>query len=110
MVAVYLIAALAPLVGAIAAGLFGHRLCRVRSHHITIAGVGISLLASLVVFFDVLQGGVFNGTVYTWATIGGLKFEVGFLIDTLTATMMVVVTAVSLAVHVYTIGYMEEDP
>ena len=110
MVAVYLIAALAPLVGAIAAGLFGHRLGRVRSHQITIAGVAISLLASLVVFFDVLQGGVFNGTVYTWATIGGLKFEVGFLIDTLTATMMVVVTAVSLAVHVYTIGYMEEDP
>jgi NADH-quinone oxidoreductase subunit L len=109
MVTVYLIAALAPLVGAIAAGLFGHRLGRVNSHRVTIAGVAISLIASLVVFFDVLQGGIFNGTVYTWATIGGLKFEVGFLIDTLTATMMVVVTSVSLAVHVYTIGYMEED-
>lgn len=109
MVTVYLIAALAPLVGAIAAGLFGHRLGRVHSHRVTIAGVAVSLIASLVVFIDVLQGGVFNGTVYTWATIGGLKFEVGFLIDTLTATMMVVVTSVSLAVHVYTIGYMEED-
>ncbi|MFM1880197.1 MAG: NADH-quinone oxidoreductase subunit [Pseudomonadota bacterium] len=110
MVAVYLIAALAPLVGALAAGLFGRSLGRVRSHQVTIAGVAISLVASLVVFFDVVQGGVFNGTVYTWATIGGLRFEVGFLIDTLTATMMVVVTSVSLAVHVYTIGYMEEDP
>ena len=109
MVTVYLIAALAPLVGAIAAGLFGHRLGRVNSHRVTIAGVAVSLIASLVVFFDVLQGGVFNGAVYNWATIGGLKFEVGFLIDTLTATMMVVVTSVSLAVHVYTIGYMEED-
>ncbi|MFZ9812534.1 MAG: hypothetical protein ACO3DD_05560, partial [Burkholderiaceae bacterium] len=65
MVTVYLIAALAPLVGAIAAGLFGHRLGRVNSHRVTIAGVAISLIASLVVFFDVLQGGVFNGTVYT---------------------------------------------
>lgn len=109
MLTVYLIAALAPLFGAIAAGMFGLRLGRVNSHRVAIGGVAVSFIASVVVFFDVLQGGVFNGTVYTWATIGGLKFEVGFLIDTLTATMMVVVTSVSLAVHVYTIGYMEED-
>jgi NADH-quinone oxidoreductase subunit L len=98
-----------PLIGAIAAGFFGRRLGRVNSHRIAIAGVALSCLLSFVVLFDALSGTLFNESIYTWATIGGLRFEVGFLVDSLTATMMVVVTSVSLAVHVYTIGYMEED-
>jgi NADH-quinone oxidoreductase subunit L len=110
MQSVYLLAALAPLAGAILAGFFGRSIGRANSHRVTIAGVAISLLASVYVLLDVLGGNVFNGTVYTWATIGGIRMEVGFLIDSLTATMMVVVTFVSLMVHIYTIGYMEEDP
>ncbi|MFM1928117.1 MAG: NADH-quinone oxidoreductase subunit, partial [Pseudomonadota bacterium] len=109
MMSVYLIAALSPLVGAILAGFFGKALGRVNSHRITILGVAISLVASLVVLQDVLDGNTFNGAVYTWATVGSLKMEIGFLIDSLTATMMVVVTSVSLMVHIYTIGYMEDD-
>ncbi|MFZ9983567.1 MAG: NADH-quinone oxidoreductase subunit L [Burkholderiaceae bacterium] len=109
MKSVYLIAALSPLVGAILAGFFGKALGRVNSHRITILGVAISLVASLVVLQDVLDGNTFNGAVYTWATVGSLKMEIGFLIDSLTATMMVVVTSVSLMVHIYTIGYMEDD-
>ena len=109
MMSVYLIAALSPLVGAVLAGFFGKALGRVNSHRITILGVAISLVASLVVLQDVLEGNTFNGAVYTWATVGSLKMEIGFLIDSLTATMMVVVTSVSLMVHIYTIGYMEDD-
>ena len=109
MKTVYLLVVLLPLIGAIAAGFFGRRLGRVNSHRIAIAGVALSCLLSFVVLFDALSGTVFNESIYTWATIGGLRFEVGFLVDSLTATMMVVVTSVSLAVHVYTIGYMEED-
>ena len=106
----YLLVPLAPLVGAIVAGLFGRAVGRSGAHIVTIAGVAVSLVASLVVLFDVLAGNTFNGAVYTWAEVAGLKFEIGFLIDTLSATMMVVVTSVSLAVHVYTIGYMHDDP
>ena len=109
MKSVYLLIVLLPLIGAIAAGFFGRRLGRVNSHRVAIAGVALSCLLSLVVLFDALSGTVFNESIYTWATIGGLRFEVGFLVDSLTATMMVVVTSVSLAVHIYTIGYMEED-
>ncbi|MFZ9111142.1 MAG: NADH-quinone oxidoreductase subunit L [Burkholderiaceae bacterium] len=109
MKTVYLLIVLLPLLGAIAAGFFGRRLGRVNSHRVAIAGVALSCLLSLVVLFDALSGTVFNESIYTWATIGGLRFEVGFLVDSLTATMMVVVTSVSLAVHIYTIGYMEED-
>ncbi len=109
MKTVYLLIVLLPLFGAIAAGFFGRRLGRVNSHRVAIAGVALSCVLSLVVLVDALSGTVFNETLYTWATIGGLRLEVGFLVDTLTATMMVVVTSVSLAVHVYTIGYMEED-
>ena len=109
MKTVYLLIVLLPLIGAIAAGFFGRRLGRVNSHRVAIAGVALSCLLSLVVLFDALSGTVFNESIYTWATIGGLRFEVGFLVDSLTATMMVVVTSVSLAVHIYTIGYMEED-
>jgi NADH-quinone oxidoreductase subunit L len=106
----YLLAAFAPLVGAIVAGLFGRQVGRAGAHTVTIAGVAVSFAASLWTLFDVLQGNTFNGTLYQWASVGGVNLEVGFLIDTLTATMMCVVTSVSLMVHVYTIGYMADDP
>jgi NADH-quinone oxidoreductase subunit L len=110
MQTLYLIVPLAPLVGAIIAGLFGKLIGRTGSHVATIAGVAISLIASVLVFQDVLAGNTFNGTVYTWMVLGDLRFEVGFLIDSLTAMMMLVVTFVSLMVHIYTIGYMHDDP
>jgi NADH-quinone oxidoreductase subunit L len=110
MMSVYLVAALAPLAGAIIAGLFGRPIGRAGAHWVTIIGVTISMIASAVVFYDVMQGNLFNGTVYTWATSGGIRFEIGFLIDQLSAIMMLVVTAVSLMVHIYTIGYMADDP
>lgn len=106
----YLLIPMAPLAGAIIAGLFGKQIGRTASHCVTILGVAVAFIASLVVFQDVLAGNTFNGTLYTWATVGELKLEVGFLIDSLTATMMLVVTFVSLMVHIYTIGYMAEDP
>src|SRR6266540_3776694 len=105
-----LIVAFAPLLGAIVAGLFGGRIGRAGAHSVTIFAVLLSFLCSCWIFFDVLQGHSFNGTVYTWLTSGGTRFEIGFLIDRLSALMMVVVTFVSLMVHVYTIGYMAEDP
>ena len=110
MTSSYLIAAFAPLVGAIIAGFFGKRIGRTGSHCVTILGVLLSFVASVLVLQSVLAGTTFNGPLYTWATIGGVKFEVGFLIDSLTATMMCVVTFVSLMVHIYTIGYMADDP
>jgi NADH-quinone oxidoreductase subunit L len=105
----YLLAAFAPLVGALIAGLFGRRIGRTASHWVTIGGVAIACAASFWTLSDVLAGNTFNGTLYHWAQVGGVRLEVGFLIDTLTATMMCVVTFVSLMVHVYTIGYMAED-
>ncbi|MCZ8015729.1 MAG: NADH-quinone oxidoreductase subunit L [Limnobacter sp.] len=105
----YLIVPFAPLVGSILAGFFGKQIGRTGAHTVTIAGVAISLIASILVFMDVMEGNTFNGTLYEWAVVGTLVFEVGFLIDNLTATMMLVVTSVSLMVHIYTIGYMEED-
>jgi len=110
MHSLYLIVPLAPLLGAIAAGLFGKVLGRTWSHRITIALVAVSFFASVAIFNDVLAGNTFNGPVYTWLTSGDTSFQVGFLIDRLTVTMMLVVTFVSLMVHIYTIGYMEEDP
>jgi NADH-quinone oxidoreductase subunit L len=110
MKAIYLLVPLAPLLGAIIAGLFGKRIGRAGAHSVTILGVFISFVCSVVVLVDALHGTTFNGSVYTWATSGGTRFEIGFLIDNLTALMMVVVTFVSLMVHVYTIGYMAEDP
>lgn len=101
---------LAPLVGAIAAGLFGKTIGRRGAHWITCIGVAISLAISVQALLAVLDGARFNATVYEWMTLGALKMEIGFLIDGLTAMMMVVVTFVSLMVHIYTIGYMEEDP
>jgi NADH-quinone oxidoreductase subunit L len=105
----YLLVPFAPLVGALLAGLFGRVLGRTLSHVVTILGVLVSLLASITVLRDVLAGNTFNGPLYTWAVVDGIKFEVGFLVDSLTATMMCVVTSVSLMVHVYTIGYMKDD-
>ncbi|MCU6615029.1 NADH-quinone oxidoreductase subunit L [Achromobacter mucicolens] len=111
----YLLIALAPLAGAILAGLFGtgflgRPIGRRASHVITIVGVLISAIGSVVVLGDVLNGLRFDGAVYTWSLIGQTKLEIGFLIDPLSAMMMVVVTSVSLMVHIYTIGYMADDP
>ncbi|QKH34405.1 NADH-quinone oxidoreductase subunit L [Achromobacter pestifer] len=111
----YLLIALAPLAGAILAGLFGtgflgRPIGRRASHMITILGVLISTIGSVVVLNDVLNGLRFDGAVYTWSLIGQTKLEIGFLIDPLSAMMMVVVTSVSLMVHIYTIGYMADDP
>src|SRR5215510_3338471 len=106
----YLVIPLAPLVGALIAGLFGQVVGRRGAHRVTIAGMVISTLAAAVVFFDVVEGKVYDGPVYTWLASGNVRFEIGFLIDRLSATMMLVVTFVSLMVHVYTIGYMADDP
>ena len=102
---------LAPLAGSIVAGLFGKAVGRRGAHWVTILGVLVSFIVSAMVLKSVaLDGARYNATVYEWMNVGGLKMEVGFLIDGLTAMMMCVVTFVSLMVHIYTIGYMEEDP
>ncbi len=101
---------LAPLVGAIAAGLFGKAIGRKGAHWITCIGVTVSLVISVMTLLAVLDGARFNATIYEWMVLGNLKMEVGFLVDGLTAMMMCVVTFVSLMVHIYTIGYMAEDP
>ncbi len=106
----YLLVPLAPLAGALIAGLFGRLIGPAWSHRATIALMLVCVAASITVFMDVLKGNIYNGTVYTWMTSGDTRFEVGFLIDQLTATMMVVVSFVSLMVHIYTIGYMHGDP
>lgn len=106
----YLLVPMAPLLGAVLAGLFGNIIGRRLSHVVTILGVATAFVASLFVFQDVQAGNTFNGALYTWATSGGIKFEIGFLIDNLTVMMMLVVTFVSLMVHIYTIGYMSDDP
>src|SRR5438876_355943 len=105
-----IVAAFAPLLGALIAGLGGNRITRQGAHSAAIFSVLLSFLASCVIFMDVLKGESFNSALYTWLTVGDTRFEIGFLIDRLTALMMVVVTFVSLMVHVYTIGYMAEDP
>jgi len=103
---------LAPLAGAIVAGLFGRTIGRTASHRVTIAGVAIAFLLSLWVFYQLVIVAVepINQSVYTWAVADGIRFEIGFWVDSLTAMMMVVVTFVSLMVHIYTIGYMHDDP
>jgi len=106
----YLLVPLAPLAGALIAGLGGRRIGRAGAHWVTIIGVAISFAASCLIFLDVLDGAVFNGPVYTWLVSDGIRFEIGFLIDRLSALMMVVVSFVSLMVHVYTVGYMADDP
>ena len=108
----YLTIVLAPLAAAIIAGLAGKQIGRAGSHWVTIAGVGTSCLLSLIVLKNMFWGGAVaeNIPVYTWAVSDGLHMGVGFLVDRLTALMMCVVTFVSLMVHIYTIGYMHEDP
>ncbi len=100
---------LAPLAGSLIAGLGGKVVGRKGSHRVTILGVLIAFILSAIVFAQVMQGESYNATVYEWMKVGSLKFEIGFLVDSLTAMMMVVVTFVSLMVHIYTIGYMAED-
>lgn len=106
-----LLVVLAPLFGAIAAGLFGRRLGRAGAHAVTIAGVAASCALSCYVLWQLLQGAAtFNQNVYSFFQVGDYGAHVGFMVDRLTAMMMVVVTFVSLLVHVYTIGYMADDP
>src|SRR5947207_1245293 len=106
----YLLVPLAPLAGAIVGGLWGPKLGRAASHWICILGVAVSTAASALILRDVLAGNTFNGDVYVWMTSDGIKFAIGFLVDPLTALMITVVTFVSLMVHIYTIGYMADDP
>lgn len=101
---------IAPLLASIAAGLFGHKLGRTWSHRITTGSVALSFLLSLIIFKAVaLDGAVLNENIYLWAEVDSIKMQFGFLIDNLSVLMMVVVTFVSLMVHVYTIGYMHDD-
>ena len=101
---------MAPLVGAIVAGLFGSQVGRRGAHSITILGVLIAFIISVMTLNSVANDGArFNQTIYEWMVVGDLKMEIGFLVDGLTAMMMCVVTFVSLMVHIYTIGYMDED-
>ena len=104
--------AVLPLVGSILAGLFGRVIGRVGAHTVTILSVAASCVLSLHVLKQIYLDGVpaFDGTVYSWLISDGVKLDVGFLIDRLSALMMVVVTFVSLCVHIYTIGYMSDDP
>jgi len=110
-----LVVPLAPLVGSIIAGVFGTKfggdhIGRKVTHSLTILGVLIAFVISAMTLYSVVNDGAhFNGTIYEWMTVGGLKMEVGFLVDGLTAMMMCVVTFVSLMVHLYTIGYMQDD-
>jgi len=107
----YLAIPLAPLFAAILAGLFGRLIGRVGAHSVTILGVGISFVLSLLVLNEQIGGApTYNAPIYTWLVSDGLSMQIGFLVDHLTALMMVVVTFVSLMVHVYTIGYMHDDP
>ncbi len=111
MKSIYLGIILAPLIGSMLAGLFGHWMERRVAHIVTIGGVAISFILALIVFKDTaIDGNTFNGNVYTWLVSDGVSFNVGFLVDQLTAMMLVVVSFVSLMVHIYTIGYMQEDP
>ena len=106
---------LAPLAGSLLAGILGtafggNRIGRVASHTATILGVFVAFVISAMTLWSVIvHGAYFNQTLYEWMTVGTLKMEVGFLVDSLTAMMMCVVTFVSLMVHIYTIGYMADD-
>jgi NADH-quinone oxidoreductase subunit L len=107
----YLGIALSPLCGALVSGLLGWKIGRQASHTVAILGVLLAFLGSLKVLWSVIHGqAIYDAPVYTWLTVGQVNISVGFLIDSLSAMMMVVVTSVSLMVHIYTIGYMAEDP
>jgi NADH-quinone oxidoreductase subunit L len=107
----YLLIALLPLVGSVISGLFGWAIGRRAAHFVTISAVAVSAILSAKVLMGFWSGESqpYNENLYTWLTMGGFDFSVGFLVDGLTAMMMVVITSVSLMVHVYTIGYMAED-
>lgn len=109
---IYLWIVLSPLIGSIIAGLFGRTIGRSGAHWVTIIGVGISSILSMLAYKHIMFDGgeIYNATVYTWLVSGDLSLEVGFLIDKLSVTMMVVVTFVSWMIHIYTIGYMHDDP
>jgi NADH-quinone oxidoreductase subunit L len=113
--ATLLVVPMAPLAGAVLAGIFGTQfggnwIGRKLSHTLTIGGVLLAFVLSAMTLQSVVEDGArLNETLYTWMVVGGLKMEIGFMVDGLTAMMMCVVTFVSLMVHVYTIGYMDED-
>src|ERR1700753_4338628 len=104
--------ALLPLVGSIIAGLFGRVIGRAGAHTVTIAGVALSCIFSFHILKQIYWDGVpaYDGPVYSWLVSDGVHIDVGFLIDRLSALMMVVVTFVSLCGHIYPIGYMSDDP
>ena len=105
-----LISVLSPLLGSVIAGLGAKRIGKVGAHVLTILLMLVSFAAAVAIASEVLYGKhTFNGVLYTWAASGGLSFNIGFLIDPLTAVMLVVVTFVSLLVHVYSMGYMKDD-
>ena len=112
MKSLYLAIVLLPLIGSAIAGLFGRRVGRAGAHGVTIVCVGLSSLLSIYAWKRIVldHAPVFNESVYTWLVAGGLRMEIGFLIDELSVTMMAVVTFVSWMIHVYTIGYMRDDP
>jgi len=109
---ILLIIALAPLAGCLLAGFLGKQIGRAGAHSVTILGLLVSCALSFYVLYQITAGGApsYNQDIYTWFEIGRLHVSVGFMVDRLTAMMMVVVTFVSLLVHVYTIGYMADDP
>lgn len=109
---IYLIIVLAPLFGSVIAGFFGAQLGKVHTHRVAIGSVAVAFIGSLVVLHRFVFGDALaeNISVYTWLVSGGIRFEVGFLVDQLSAMMITVVTFVSLMVHIYTIGYMQDDP
>ena len=108
----YLVIVLAPLLGSLIAGLFGNLVGRSGAHWVTNIGVGISSILSMLAYkHHVIDGSAdFNQAIYTWLSSGGIDFQIGFLIDKLSVTMMVVVSFVSWMIHIYTIGYMRNDP
>ncbi|MFP4209471.1 MAG: NADH-quinone oxidoreductase subunit L, partial [Wenzhouxiangella sp.] len=112
MQTILLLIPLLPLAGCLIAGLFGGFVGRAGAHWVTILAVAASFGLSGFVAWEVFVNDlpVLNYTVYTWAVTDGFRFEIGFLVDSLTALMMVVVTFVSLMVHIYTVGYMHDDP
>tara|TARA_B100001013_G_C24622503_1_gene447790 strand:- start:476 stop:2446 length:1971 start_codon:yes stop_codon:yes gene_type:complete len=112
MHSIHLLIILAPLLAAVVVGFFGHRIGRAGSHWLTILAVGISFVLSSIVLYQLYWGGLEaeNYKLYTWAISNEIAMEIGFLIDNLTALMIVVVSFVSLMVHIYTIGYMRDDP
>jgi len=112
METLYIWVVLSPLLGSLIAGFFGKYIGRSATHWVTIIGVAISTVLSMAAFKHIVfdDGAVFNDTIYQWVVSGGVSLEIGFLIDRLTVTMMVVVSFVSTMIHIYTIGYMHDDP